>query len=173
MTLTKHLCRCLHPGLPHGVHLETLTVYETIFKTITKRLFQCDILLYSNGLFPLLSVSAYPVKTVLLNLYETYFLPLGQALQPILPGFLIGLFCALEEEVENYQRVMMLLENLIHQIDELYFYTCLWSAMSLVASVRYPASLFVLNHFNRQQPRDEQHFLKGSSEEIMVQCLFD
>lgn len=167
----KQLSRCLHPALPHGVHLETLSVYETIFQMLDKRNFQRDLLIYSYGLFPLLSVGAYPVKSVLLNLYEKFFLPLGSQLEPILTGFLIGLFSSLEEDIENSQRLNILLENLIHQVDEFYFYTCLWSAMCLVTSVRHAAALFLFNHFDRQQPRQEQKFIKGFDEKTMITAI--
>ena len=150
------------------MHLKALEVYETIFRVIDKRQLQRDLVLYSYGLFPLLSVAALPVKPVLITLYETYFLPLGQALQPILTGFLIGLFASLEEGVDHYNRVIILLENVASQIDQSFFYTCIWSAMQLAASARHSAILFIRSHFDRETPAEEQTFLVGSSVDTMV-----
>ena len=150
------------------MHLKALEVYETIFHVIDQRQFQRDLLLYAYPLFPLLSVAALPVKPVLLTLYETYFLPLSPALQPVLPGFLIGLFSSLDEGVDHYTRVILLLDNLARRIDRLYFYTCIWSAMQLAASARHSAILFLLSHFDRTKPSEEQKFLMGSSVQTMV-----
>ncbi len=108
------------------------------------------------------------MKPVLLTLYETYFLPLGEALNPILTGFLIGLFSAVEEGAEYYNRLINLLDNLANQSDEFYFYTCIWSAIHLVPSVRYSAITFVLNHFDKRKNMEDQMYLIGLSVETMV-----
>ena len=135
---------------------------------IETRNLQRDIIFYSCGLFPLLPAAALPVKPVLLNLYETYFLPLGDALNPILTGFLLGLFPALEEGADYYERICALLDNLATRIDKFYFYTCIWSAIHLVAAARYPALTFILNHFDKRKTMEDQLYLMGSSVETMV-----
>ncbi|UJR10286.1 hypothetical protein I4U23_014493 [Adineta vaga] len=177
LTLTKRLAQCLHPALPSGVHLKTLEVYETIFRMIDKVHLQRDIVLYSYGLFPLLPVAALNVKPVLLKLYETYFLPLDEALDSILTGFLIGLFSTLEEGGDFYDRVIRLLDNLANRIDEMYFYTCIWSAVHLVATVRYSAIAFIINHFDKRKTLEDQIYLTGLSTDTMVSavctCLYD
>ncbi len=113
-------------------------------------------------------VAALPVKPVLLNLYELYFLPLGETLNPILSGFLIGLFSALEEGADYYNRVILLLDKLANQIDEFYFYTCIWSSIHRVASVRYSAITFIINHFDKRKNIEDQFHLIGFSIETMV-----
>jgi hypothetical protein len=168
ITLFKRLAECLHPALPSGVHLKTLEIYETIFQIIEKRQLQRDIILYSYGLFSLLPVAALPVKPVLLKLYESYFLPLGETLNPILSGFLIGLFSALEEGADYYNRVISLLDNLANQIDEFYFYTCIWSSIHLAASVRHSAITYIINHFDKRKNIEDQFHLIGFSVETMV-----
>ncbi|CAM4914423.1 unnamed protein product [Rotaria socialis] len=177
ITLSKRLAQCLHPALPAGVHLKTIEVYETIFRIIDKNNLQRDLILYSYGLFSLLSVAALPVKPTLLALYETYFLPLGEALNPVLTGFLIGLFSALEEGADYYDRVIRLLNNLAERIDEFYFYDCIWSAIHSIATVRFSAIIFILNHFDKRKNMNDQIYLIGLSAETMVSaictCLYD
>ncbi|CAF4958002.1 unnamed protein product, partial [Rotaria magnacalcarata] len=177
ITLSKRLAQCLHPALPAGVHLKAIEVYETIFRIIDKNNLQRDLILYSYGLFALLSVAALPVKPTLLALYETYFLPLGEALNPVLTGFLIGLFSALEEGADYYDRVIRLLNNLAERIDEFYFYNCIWSAIHSIATVRYSAVIFILNHFDKRKNMNDQIYLIGLSVETMVSavctCLYD
>ncbi|CAF0867652.1 unnamed protein product [Adineta ricciae] len=171
ITLSKRLAQCLHPALPSGVHLKTLEVYETIFRMIGKRNLQRDIILYSCGLFPLLPAAALPVKPVLLNLYETYILPLDEALNPILTGFFLGLFPALEEGADYHDRIYALLDNLSNRIDKFYYYTCIWSAIHLVASARHSALTFILNHFDKRKSMEDQLYLMGSSVETMVSAV--
>ncbi len=108
------------------------------------------------------------MKPVLLTLYESYFLPLGEALNPILTGFLIGLFSALEEGADYYNRVILLLDNLANRIDEFYFYTCIWSAIHLVGSVRYSAITFIVNRFDKRKSIKDQFHLIGFSIETTV-----
>lgn len=141
---------------------------------IAKRNLQRDIVIYSCGLFPLLPAAALPVKPVLLTLYETYFLPLGEALNPILTGFLLGLFPALEEGADYYDRIYALLDNIASRIDKAYFYTCVWSGIHLVAAARYPALTYILNHFDKRKTMEDQLYLIGTSLETMVMlpCLF-
>lgn len=145
-----------------------MKVYEIIFQTIQKRDLQRDILLYSYGIFSLLPLAALTVKPVLLNIYESYFLPLGEALNPVLSGFLIGLFSALEEGADYYDQIITLLDHLANRTDEFYFYTSLWSAINLAAPVRHSAMTFVLNHFDKRKTIEDQFHLIGLSTQIMV-----
>ncbi|CAF1093610.1 unnamed protein product [Adineta ricciae] len=177
LTLTKRLAQCLHPALPSGVHIKTLEIYTIIFDMIDRVQLQRDILLYSYGLFPLLPVAALTVRPVLLTLYEKYFLPLDEALNPILTGFLIGLLSALEENGDFYDRIIRLLDNLANRTDEMYFYTCIWSAVRSVSTVRYSAIKYILKHFSKRQSLKDQIYLIGLSIDKMVSavciCLYD
>ena len=49
-----------------------------------------ELFIYSAGLFPLLCNAALNVRSILLSIYETHFVPLGQRLRPALNGFLSG-----------------------------------------------------------------------------------
>ena len=94
----------MHPALPSGVHLKALETYDLIFKRIgTKGLAQ-DLFIYSAGILPLLGNAAMPVKPVLLGIYESYFLGLGKALLPGLPGVVLGLLPGIEEGSEYTER---------------------------------------------------------------------
>jgi hypothetical protein len=95
VSICKRLAQCLHPALPSGVHLKALEVYTVLFQNIGPENLSKDIFLYSSGLFPLLANAALSVKPILLNIYETYFLPLKQALRPCLTGLLIGIIVIL------------------------------------------------------------------------------
>ena len=104
LTICKRLTQCLHPNLPSGVHLKTLDVYATIFDRIGPRGLLSNLLLYSSGLFPLLSYASMSVRPHLLHIYEKYFLPLGSELLPTLHGFVLGLLPGLEDESEHTER---------------------------------------------------------------------
>ncbi|CAF1040873.1 unnamed protein product [Didymodactylos carnosus] len=171
ITLSKRLAQCLHPALPSGVHLKALEVYASIFQMIGKRNLQRDIILYSLGLFPLLPSAALPVKPVLLSLYETYLLPLGESLNPVLIDLFLGLFPALEEGSDYFDRTYQLLDNILLKIDKFYFYSCIWSAMHLLPSARYPAIIYILSHFDRRKSMEDQLHLMGLSIETLVSAV--
>ena len=104
LTIGKRLAQCMHPTLPSGVHLKALETYELIFKRIGHKGLAQDLFIYSAGLFPLLGNAAMSTRPVLMNMYENYFLPLGKALLPGLPGLLLALLPGIEEGSEYTDR---------------------------------------------------------------------
>ena len=177
ISVCKRLAQCLHPALPSGVHLKALEVYTVLFQNIGAENLSKDIFLYASGLFPLLANAALSVKPVLLSIYETYFLPLKQALRPCLTGLIIGLLPGLEEGSDFYARSFNLLKSLCLAQSEAsskqkgdtssldtvsinstntiaedkYFYTCLWSAVVSQSSIRFPAIQFVLANYESKK----------------------
>lgn len=197
VSVCKRLAQCLHPALPSGVHLKALEVYTCIFQNIGTENLAKDLFLYSSGLFPLLANAALSVKPILLNLYETYFLPLKKSLRPCLTGLLIGLLPGLEEGSDFYQRTFNLLKNIClaqsdssnttnssnnYIADDKYFYTCLWSAVVSQSSIRFPAIQFILTNYenkkrltststNSSQTADDQLYLIGNSIDLMINAI--
>ena len=73
ITFAKRLAQCLNPILlPPGIHVQTLRVYELIFKNmmlenestnkIYIKLFTEDLAIYSVGLFPFFQYAAFQVN---------------------------------------------------------------------------------------------------------------
>ena len=60
-----------------------------------------ELFIYSAGLFPLLPNASLTVRSGLLTVYETHFVPLGPRLHPGLNGFLSGVLPGLEEGSEH------------------------------------------------------------------------
>lgn len=56
-----------------------------------------ELFLYSAGLLPLLGHASTGVRSNLLTIYETHFVPLGERLRPALNGILSGVLPGLEE----------------------------------------------------------------------------
>ena len=104
LTVCKRLTQCLHPNLPSGVHVKTLHVYTAIFDRIGRKGLLTNLLVYSSGLFPLLSYASMSVRPHLLAVLEKYFLPLGRGLVPALHGLVLSLLPGLEDESEHSER---------------------------------------------------------------------
>ena len=104
LVLCKRLSQCLHPNLPGGVHLKALDVYRAIFDRIGARGLAANLFVFSGGLFPLLGHASMSVRPSLLDVYESYFVPLGAGLAPCLPGLVLGLMPGLEDESEHTDR---------------------------------------------------------------------
>lgn len=171
LVISKRLAQCLHPALPSGVHLKALETYEIIFKIVGTKWLAQDLFLYSCGLFPLLANAAMSVRPVLLGLYEKYFLPLQKLLLPSLQAFLVGLLPGLEEGSEIYDRTDALLLRLSLVVGKEVFYTALWGSVLANPAVRLPASLFMVSHISRDSSGQEQKFMLGTNQQLMVKSL--
>ncbi|XP_015219301.2 protein dopey-2 [Lepisosteus oculatus] len=171
LIIGKRLAQCLHPALPSGVHLKALETYEVIFKIIGTKWLAKDLFIYSSGLFPLLGHAAMSVKPALLTLYERYYLPLQKSLLPSLQAFVTGLLPGLEEGLEVYDRTDALLVKLSLLVGQKVFYGALWGSVLISPVVRLPASLFIVNHFNRVESGRKQNYMLGMDYKLLMKSI--
>jgi hypothetical protein len=61
-----------------------------------------DLLIWSSGLFPFFQFAATSVRPLLINIYETYYLPLREDLRPATKAITIALLPGLEEETGDF-----------------------------------------------------------------------
>lgn len=61
-----------------------------------------DLLIWSPGLFPFFQLAATSVRPILLNIYETYYLPLGEDLRPATKALILALLPGLDEETGDF-----------------------------------------------------------------------
>jgi hypothetical protein len=161
----------MHPALPSGVHLKALETYDVIFNNTGAERLASELFIYSAGLFPLLGYAATNVRPSLLDIYEKYFVPLGERLRPALSGFLSGVLPGLESGLDHFDRTNSLLNQVCTAVNPIYFYTCLWECAATNSSVRLPAITYVLNHFNKKLGMTEQTYLMGKNVELMMSGL--
>ncbi|KAK9507537.1 hypothetical protein O3M35_007370 [Rhynocoris fuscipes] len=166
--ISKRLAQCMHPALPFGVHLKALETYDLIFKSMGTNRLSHELFIYSAGLFPLLGNAAMKVRPALLTVYETHFVPLGHRLRPALSGFLSGVLPGLEENSDHFVRTNSLLEKVCEGVGPVHFYGCLWDCLASNSCVRLPAISFLLAHFNKKLPTEDQPHIMGSNIETMV-----
>ncbi|XP_011306689.1 protein dopey-1 homolog isoform X2 [Fopius arisanus] len=169
--ISKRLAQCMHPALPSGVHLKALETYDVIFKCMGTNRLSHELFIYSAGLFPLLGHAAMNVRPTLLTVYETHFVPLGERLRPGLSGFLSGVLPGLEEGSDHFDRTNSLLEKVCEGVSPPHFYACLWDCLASNSGIRLPAISFVLSHFNKRLPMEDQLFIMGTNPDIMVSAL--
>ncbi|CAL7952170.1 unnamed protein product [Xylocopa violacea] len=130
-----------------------------------------ELFIYSAGLFPLLGHAAMNVRPSLLTVYETHFVPLGERLRPGLSGFLSGVLLGLEDGSDHFDRTNSLLEKVCEGVGPEHFYACLWDCLASNSGIRLPAISFVLTHFNKKLPMEEQKYIMGTDTNIMVTAL--
>ncbi|XP_076753567.1 protein DOP1 homolog isoform X2 [Xylocopa sonorina] len=169
--ISKRLAQCMHPALPSGVHLKALETYDIIFKCMGTNRLSHELFIYSAGLFPLLGHAAMNVRPSLLTVYETHFVPLGERLRPGLSGFLSGVLLGLEDGSDHFDRTNSLLEKVCEGVGPEHFYACLWDCLASNSGIRLPAISFVLTHFNKKLPMEEQKYIMGTDTNIMVTAL--
>ncbi|XP_014214024.1 protein dopey-1 homolog isoform X2 [Copidosoma floridanum] len=169
--ISKRLAQCMHPALPAGVHLKALETYDIIFKCMGTNRLSHELFIYSAGLFPLLGNAAMNVRPLLLTVYETHFVPLGERLRPGLSGFLSGVLPGLEEGSDHFDRTNSLLEKVCDGVGPEHFYTCLWDCLASNSGIRLPAISFALSHFNKKSTMEDQLYIMGTNVNIMVAAL--
>lgn len=169
--ISKRLAQCMHPALPSGVHLKALETYDVIFSNTGVERLASELFIYSAGLFPLLGYAAMNVRPSLLEIYEKYFVPLGERLRPALSGFLSGVLPGLEAGLDHFERTNSLLGQVCNAVSPIYFYTCLWECVATNSSIRLPAVTYVLDHFNKRVGMSEQTYLMGRNVELMMTGL--
>lgn len=161
----------MHPALPSGVHLKALETYDVIFSNTGVERLASELFIYSAGLFPLLGYAAMNVRPSLLEIYEKYFVPLGERLRPALSGFLSGVLPGLEAGLDHFERTNSLLGHVCNAVSPIYFYTCLWECVATNSSIRLPAITYVLDHFNKRVGMSEQTYLMGRNSDLMMSGL--
>lgn len=174
ITIGKRLSQCLHPALPGGVHIKALDVYDTIFKIIGKKRLEMDLHIYGSGIFSLLANASMQVRPVLLNVYETHLLPLGEKLRISLDGVLLGLLPGLEEGSEHFDRINLLLDKISKGVGLQYFYSSIWRCVLTSPSasiVRLAAMQLVLRQFDKKKMTDDQIYLIGLDVDMMVHAV--
>ncbi|CRK96401.1 CLUMA_CG009818, isoform A [Clunio marinus] len=169
--ISKRLAQCMHPALPSGVHLKALETYDVIFSNTGVERLASELFIYSAGLFPLLGYAAMNVRPSLLEIYEKYFVPLGERLRPALSGFLSGVLPGLEAGLDHFERTNSLLSQVCNAVSPIYFYTCLWECVATNSSIRLPAVTYVLDHYNKRVGMSDQSFLMGRNVELMMSGL--
>ncbi|MCP9264273.1 Protein pad-1 [Dirofilaria immitis] len=171
VTVAKRLSQCLHPALPHGVHLKALETYRQLFDILGRKDLPRLLYLFAVGLFPLMDHCGIKVKLELLNIFEQYLLPLGIELKPALPGFIAGVLLGLEEGTEFYDRSFSLLDRVQDSVGPEAYFACLWEAVLGSPSVRLPALMYVNVKFNRQKSMHDQEYIMGNNIDHMIAAL--
>ncbi|XP_042221570.1 protein dopey-1 homolog isoform X2 [Homarus americanus] len=171
ITISKRLAQCMHPALPSGVHLKALETYDIIFKCMgTNRLSQ-ELFIYSAGLFPLFSSAAMNVRSALLTVYETHFVPLGPRLRPGLNGFLSGILAGLEEGSDHLERTSQLLSRVAEGVGQAEFFGCLWDCVWGNSGVRLPAITHIMACYNKKLSTEDQLYILGTNIDVTVSAL--
>ncbi|KAJ8968480.1 hypothetical protein NQ317_003638 [Molorchus minor] len=115
--------------------------------------------------------AAMNIRPTLLTIYETHFVPLRDRLRPALSGFLSGILPGLDTGSDHFDRINLLLENVCEGVDPPYFYTCIWQCVANNSPVRLAAISYVLAHYSRKLPMEDQLYLMGHDIGLMVTGL--
>lgn len=111
------------------------------------------------------------VRPSLLEIYEKYFVPLGERLRPALSGFLSGVLPGLEAGLDHFERTNSLLSKVCSAVSPICFYSCLWECVATNSSIRLPAVTYVIDHYNKRLGMAEQTYLMGRNVELMMSGL--
>ncbi|KAA1471434.1 hypothetical protein DENSPDRAFT_893964 [Dentipellis sp. KUC8613] len=172
ITVSKRLSQCLNPALPSGVHQRALDVYTHILAVVGSEGLKRDLALWASGLFPFFEYAATSVKPTLLNLYETYFLPLQGGLRPVMKGFILALLPGLEEETgEFFEKVLGLLDRLSGTVSPSFFLQNIWLVMLTTPSARGTAINFLSRRLPRLNADEDITHIVGRDTGLMIRAF--
>ncbi|WVW80007.1 hypothetical protein I302_101980 [Kwoniella bestiolae CBS 10118] len=147
LIVSKRLAQCLNPALPAGVHQRALDVYAYIFSIIGVEGLKRDLLIWSSGLFPFFQYATTSVRPILINIYETYYLPLGSDLRPATKALILAFLPGMEEETGDFfDKILSLLDKVSGAVTASFFLKTIF--LILISS---PTSrLSALNYLSRR-----------------------
>lgn len=126
--VSRRLTSSLSPDLPAGVHQKTLEVYRYIFEKIGIETLAQETNIWIPGILPLMSYASMSVKSILIEVYETYLVQLPSAtLQVIIKPLLSSLFPGIDDESSEFLPLTLsLIETLQTNLndDSLFWQTC-------------------------------------------------
>ncbi|CCM03665.1 uncharacterized protein FIBRA_05809 [Fibroporia radiculosa] len=167
LIVAKRLSQCLNPALPTGVHQRALDVYSHVFAVLGTEGLHRDLALWSSGLFPFFEYAATSVKPTLLNLFDTYYLPLQVDLRPIMKSFILALLPGLEEDTgEYFDKVLGLLDRISGAVSQSFFFQNIWLVMLTTPSARGTS----LNFLSRRLPTLKANEGKAIDIELRLRC---
>lgn len=116
-------------------------------------------------MFPFFQYAATSVRPALLNLYETYYLPLGEDLRPATKAMILALLPGLEEETGDFfDQVLALLNTLSQAVSQQFFLQNIF--LVLISS---PASrLAALNYLARQLVEVPEELVTSSDVGLLI-----
>ncbi|KAI6048019.1 Dopey, N-terminal-domain-containing protein [Pisolithus marmoratus] len=172
LIVAKRLAQCLNPALPAGVHQRALDVYTHILSVLGTEGLKHDLPLWSSGLFPFFEYASTSVKPTLLNIYDTYYLPLERELRPIMKSFILALLPGLEEETgEFFDKVLGLLDRLADTVSPVFFIQNLWLVMITMPPARGSALNFLLRRLPALHSEDDITHVVGRDIGLMIRAF--
>ncbi|KAF8079121.1 Dopey, N-terminal-domain-containing protein [Lyophyllum atratum] len=172
LIVAKRLSQCLNPALPTGVHQRALDVYLHILSVIGPEGLKTDLAIWSPGLFPFFEYAATSVKPTLLNLYETYYLPLQSDLRPVMKAMILALLPGLEEETSEYfEKVLNLLDRLSGTVAPSFFFQNIWLVMLTTPSARGTSLNFLARRLPRLNSDEDISEVVGKDIGLMIRAF--
>ncbi|WWC68766.1 uncharacterized protein I206_102700 [Kwoniella pini CBS 10737] len=147
LIVSKRLAQCLNPALPAGVHQRALDVYSYIFSIIGVEGLKRDLLIWSSGLFPFFQYATTSVRPILINIYESHYLPLGSNLRPAAKALVLALLPGMDEETGDFfDKILNLLDKISDAITSSFFLKNMF--LILISSPQ--SRLSALNYLSRR-----------------------
>ncbi|KZT08595.1 uncharacterized protein LAESUDRAFT_757319 [Laetiporus sulphureus 93-53] len=172
LVVAKRLSQCLNPALPTGVHQRALDVYSHILAVLGTEGLHRDLALWSSGLFPFFEYAATSVKPTLLNIFDTYYLPLQSGLRPIMKSFILALLPGLEEETgEYFEKVLSLLDRISGTVSQSYFFQNIWLIMLTMPSARGTSLNFLSRRLPTLKADEDISFIVGRDIGLMIRAF--
>lgn len=111
------------------------------------------------------------VRSQVIEIYEQFYVPLGENLLPALPGLVLGLLSGLEDGSEHTERINQLLDTVCEIIDISFFSSALWECVAHSSEARVPAANLILSKLDKKLTAEDQVNILGGNLPLMV-CMY-
>lgn len=131
--VANKLSLCLSSRLPNGVHQKTLSIYESIFTSLSIDTFNNDVAVWLPGLLPVLSYGSIQVRSAFVRIFNVHIIPninqtkLKIVTKPLILCFLAGLD---DENSESFTEVFDMIDKIKSKLnDDRHFWQCFFLAI--------------------------------------------
>lgn len=113
--ISYKLALCLSSKLPNGVHQKTLSMYDSLFTSLSNSALDSQINIWLPGLLPLISYCSIQIKPLIVQLFQNHIIgrlspkTLKLVTKPLILAFLPGLD---DENSETFSDFLSLMDNL-------------------------------------------------------------
>jgi hypothetical protein len=165
--LFRRLAQCLNPNIEEGVHKTVLEIYDKILSNLFKNgeTVMNDLFYITMGLFPYLQVCSNEKKKHIYRIINSYILPFGAHLGPLVPALINALSPGLiENNPEIDSEVFKIFDSLITSLPGPYFYGSLWLVLFRSPKSRYGVLKFLNYHLAKKNKEMEELKMQSQSQ---------
>lgn len=175
--IAKRLNQCLNiPNLPIGIHRTNMTIYDLVFDILSKRrtALAKNIAIFSFGLFSMFKKAQLEIKHSIIELFEKYYLPMGEQLVPMLNGLIGCLLSGMNDsETEMKGKILKLLVKVNSCVGDHVYSSALWQVLLKNSQTQLQCIKALIHKLEKSKDKLKIYKKKQENNEIMHESIIN